>query len=112
MVLKDVDWFLWVECLWAKCLHSSLVIAPYPYLDRYCIRLFSTLTRAFKTCQMPYIFQWGTPKGLESSLILHLADIVFNMIKWTFGQALNEYKLKCPRGVGLGSFPDLNLGPI
>ena len=30
---KDLDWFLLVDCLPAKCLHSVPAIAPYPYLD-------------------------------------------------------------------------------
>ncbi len=30
---KDLDWFLLIECLWAKCLHGAPVIDPYPYLD-------------------------------------------------------------------------------
>ncbi len=29
---KNLDWFLSVECPWAKCPHCGLVIAPYPYL--------------------------------------------------------------------------------
>ncbi len=63
-------------------------------------------------CHISYILQWSTPKGLESSLIPQLADIGFNMIKFIFGQAIYTYKLKCPRGVGLGSFKRLNLGAI
>ena len=57
-------------------------------------------------------FKLAPTSSLESSLIPQCADIGFNIIKIIFGQAFKRYKSKCPRDVGLGSFPDFQGCPI
>ena len=101
---KDVDWFLCVECLWAKWLHIVIVTTPYPYLDITYhiswIQPFYTTSRASQMCQICCIMLWGSPKCLESTLIPQLADFSFYMLKFIWVQCFIVYKLKCPRPVG------------
>ncbi len=49
-----------------------------------------------------FTLQWATPKSVEITLIHHLADISFYVIKYTLGQVIKVYKIKCPPSGGLG----------
>ena len=52
--------------------------------------------------QILYRTLWTNSKSPDFTLIHHLADISFNMIKYMLGQVVKVYKLKCPPPGGLG----------
>ena len=115
-VIKDVDWVLWVECLWSNFHFHGLNTSPdancnITYINEWIQPLYA-LSRAFQMSQILYTTQWGDTKSPDITLIPHLADICFYMAKFILTQVNNLYKLKCPQGVGLGWFGRVNLGLI